>query len=258
MEAPRLYKYLDTSGGLKMLEHHNLQFTNATKLNDPFDIHPDLLDYSEPDVFMWEEDDDSLSSVNLGESGRSNMNSLRKSTWICSLSKTYNSLLMWSYYNKHTGICIGLDMEKLRPNLPKLVYSPLLGALELEINYDEIIKKPNYFYDKKEYWGYLVSTKAKEWKHEQEVRLALLNPSADYIPQRNNNDVKNRKRSSLLKHLYYSVIEPNCFESVYLGVNILTRNKNKIIKVAKNLNPDIKIYQMTIDPKAFRLKEEQL
>ena len=34
--------------------------------------------------------------------------------------------------------------------------------------------------------------------------------------------------------------------------------KEKIIKVAKKLNPEIKIYQMTIDPDAFRLKEEEV
>ena len=43
-----LYKYLDAKGGLAMLEHHNLQFTNATKFNDPFDCHPALFDYSKP------------------------------------------------------------------------------------------------------------------------------------------------------------------------------------------------------------------
>ena len=43
-----LYKYLDAKGGLAMLEHHNLQFTNATKFNVPFDCYPALFDYSKP------------------------------------------------------------------------------------------------------------------------------------------------------------------------------------------------------------------
>jgi len=46
MAENRLYKYLDVNGGLAMLEHHNLQFTNATQLNDPFDCPPALFDYS--------------------------------------------------------------------------------------------------------------------------------------------------------------------------------------------------------------------
>ena len=41
-----LYKYLDVDGGLKMLTDSNLQFTNATRFNDPFDCHPALIDFS--------------------------------------------------------------------------------------------------------------------------------------------------------------------------------------------------------------------
>ena len=44
--AKMLYKYLDAKGGLMMLQGSNLQFTNATRLNDPFDCHPALFDYS--------------------------------------------------------------------------------------------------------------------------------------------------------------------------------------------------------------------
>ena len=40
MAEKTLYKYLDVDGGLAMLKHHNLQFTNATMLNDSFDCHP--------------------------------------------------------------------------------------------------------------------------------------------------------------------------------------------------------------------------
>ncbi len=49
-----------------------------------------------------------------------------------------------------------------------------------------------------------------------------------------------------------------CFESAYLGVNMKDKDKEKIIKVARKCNPNIKIYQMTIDPEAFRLSEEQI
>lgn len=48
----------------------------------------------------------------------------------------------------------------------------------------------------------------------------------------------------------------DCFESVYLGVNLKADEKSEIIGIVKKLNQDIKIYQMTIDPNAFRLKEK--
>ena len=41
-----LYKYLDIVGAKYMIENQNLQFTNASQLNDPFDCHPKLIDYS--------------------------------------------------------------------------------------------------------------------------------------------------------------------------------------------------------------------
>ncbi len=47
-----------------------------------------------------------------------------------------------------------------------------------------------------------------------------------------------------------------CFESVYLGINMDTDEKSKIISVAWKLNSDIKIYQMGIDANAFKLNTE--
>ncbi len=44
-----------------------------------------------------------------------------------------------------------------------------------------------------------------------------------------------------------------CFESVYLGINMDVEEKSKIIRVARKLNSDIKIFQMEIDANAFRL-----
>ena len=56
----------------------------------------------------------------------------------------------------------------------------------------------------------------------------------------------------------YPKIGGECFDSLYLGIKIDEEKKSEIIKAALTLNPDIKIYQMEIDPKAFRLKEKQI
>ena len=56
----------------------------------------------------------------------------------------------------------------------------------------------------------------------------------------------------------YRKIGGECFESVYLGVNIDEDKRDQIIEAAKNLNPEIKIYQMKVDADAFRLHTEQL
>ena len=52
----------------------------------------------------------------------------------------------------------------------------------------------------------------------------------------------------------YPKLGGECFESLYLGLKISPEEKTLLIKAARELNPDIKIFQMTIDPDAFRLK----
>ena len=85
-----LYKYLDINGAKCMIGNQNLQFTNASQLNDPFDCHPKLIDYSNvpesklqgwipKEWWMEKEENEALN--------------LRNETWLCSLSKVYDSFL---------------------------------------------------------------------------------------------------------------------------------------------------------------------
>lgn len=255
----RLYKYLDVTGGLMMLHNSNLQFTNATRLNDPFDCHPALFDYSKAPVneYNWPPIDF------LVKKGINDMENLRNRAWICSLSKLHDSVLMWAYYGNHRGVCIGLNMEKARKYLSRLQCGIHIGAKEMEVQYREVIEKPDYFHNESDYFRYLLSTKAKDWRHEQEVRLLLLDPTPagtlnhpcyapmglPYTPKKN--EVVDWKEVRAYPHL-----GSECYESLYLGLKIGETEKAKLIKEARTCNPDIKIYQMTIDPEAFRLKEE--
>ncbi|MBR6591336.1 MAG: DUF2971 domain-containing protein [Prevotella sp.] len=264
MKANKLYKYLDVDGGLAMLSNSNLQFTNATRLNDPFDCHPSLIDFSnvpEKRMRVWGKD-----FVMSMESNR--YEHYRDGAWVCSLSKVNNSLLMWSYYSNHRGVCIGLDMEKTRKCLSNILCSNFIGAFEFDVQYKEIIEKPDYFKHKNDFdlLRYQLSAKAKEWEHEREVRLVLINPTPavnmnhpcmvtmalPYEPKDKTKAVDWREVRA------YHKISGECFESVYLGVNVDEDKRNQIIEVAKKLNPDIKIYQMRVDVDAFRLQPEQI
>ena len=169
MENIKLYKYLDADGGLAMLSNGNIQFTNATKLNDPFDCHPSLIDFSQVPTERartWGKE-----AVMDLESNRFEHN--RDKTWLCSLSKNYDSLLMWSYYNCHKGICIGIDMEKADKYLSRIWGSIILGYIKFEVQYKDIIEKPDFFKREQDLWSYQLSTKGKAWEHEQEVRLVI-------------------------------------------------------------------------------------
>ena len=188
----------------------------------------------------------------------------RDKAWICSLSKNYDSLLMWSYYNGHKGACIGLDMEKVNVCLSRIMNGVYIGAREFDVQYKDIINKPDYFHSCEDIITYQISTKAKAWEHEQEVRLLLIDPkpATDFscpcfvvmsLPYK----FKDNNNSTDYKDLRaYPEIGGDCFESLYLGINIDKDDKENLIKLAKKLNPEIKIYQMNVDPKAFRLKED--
>ena len=260
MGNAKLYKYLKLDGGLLMLHNRNLQFTNATRLNDPFDCHPSLFDFSNAPANEnnWPPADF------LREKGICDMENLRNSAWICSLSKVYDSLLMWAYYGNHQGVCIGLDMEKARKYLSKIYCNIYMGAWEMDVQYRDIIEKPDYFHNARDYFHYLLSTKAKAWEHEQEVRLLLLDPTPAgslnhpcFAPMGLPYKPESRKEVIDWKEVRaYPHLGGECFESLYLGIQISDEDKENCIKEARKCNPDIKIYQMKPDPNAFRLKEE--
>lgn len=254
MSETKLYKYLDSNGGLKMLKHGNLQFTNATKLNDPFDCHPALIDFSnvpKEACKAWSADD-------IAWLMSSKFKRNRDKTWICSLSKNHDSMLMWAYYGNHKGVCIGLDMDKAKQYLDNIQCSVFRGALEVDVQYKEVIEKPDFFHERIDYYRYQYSTKAKEWEHEQEVRLVLIEPSLAFTPMALSQELKEGECTDWKEVRAYPKIGGECFDSLYLGIKIDEDKKAEIIKTALTLNSDIKIYQMEIDPKAFRLKEKQI
>ena len=239
-----------------MLWSSDLQFTNATQLNDPFDCHPKLLDYSNiPKEIRgnipedWYREKEELDASNL-----------RNDTWLCSLSKTNDSLLMWAHYcYNNKGICIGLDIEKVMACVPEMFGQIYLKPLILEVQYQDIIQRPDY---SKSPWFYQLQTKAKDWEYEQEVRLAMIQPSpayAAYTPEQIKQIKKGRKEFDWKEMRHYQPLTGDCFESLYFGINVDPKKKEKIIAhVRSKLNPDIKLYQMTIDPDAFRLKIEPI
>lgn len=251
--ATILYKYLDVKGGLAMLEYHNLQFTNATCLNDPFDCHPSLIDFSKipaEKTKMWSKE----LSIELDAQ---HFRHQRDKAWVCSLSKIHDSILMWSYYGNHKGVCIGIDMDKTKKYLSNIHCQLCNGAREMEVQYRDVIDKPDFYrnFVNNDLFKYQLCTKAKAWKHEQEVRLLLIDPCYGWIPT--TEPEHNKDEAIDYKNIrFHPQIGGECFDSLYLGIKVDDEEKEKIIKVAKKLNPEIKIYQMTIDPEAFRLKEE--
>ena len=254
-----LYKYLDIVGAKCMIGNQDLQFTNASQLNDPFDCHPKLIDYSNvPDSIAmdaihkeWEQEVFENKALNL-----------RNDTWLCSLSKINDSILMWSHYcYNHKGVCIGLDIDKVMKSVPPMFGSLYLEPFILEVQYQDIIERPNAYRSARDMFGYQWRTKAKAWEYEQEVRLVMPKPGPMYAaltPEQ----AKRSKRNEVMdwKEVHHYIpLKGECFESIYFGVNTDPTEKERIIQYARTkLNPAVKLYQMSLDDNAFRLKAEKI
>lgn len=249
-----LYKYLDIEGAKCMLGNKNLQFTNASQLNDPFDCHPKLLDYSNvpkhklqgwiPEGWWIEkEENDALK--------------LRNDTWLCSLSKVNDSILMWTHYcYNHKGICIGLDLDKVMESVPPMFGTTYVKPIVLDVQYHDIIERPSG-YHAMGIFNYQWQTKAKEWEYEQEVRLIMPHPDSMYAAL-TPAQAKHPKETWDWREIHhYMPLKGECFESIYFGINIDAQEKEKLIRFARQqLNNRIKLYQMSVDADAFRLQSE--
>ena len=244
-----LYKYLDVNGAIMMLHYSNLMYANATTFNDPFDCHPSLIDFSNVPIEVrrgWPEDVIKDIESNRHENYRNDL-------WICCLSKVFDSILMWSYYNKYEGVCIGLNMDKVAKCID-VRYGMMVTSQARSVQYKDVVNKPNCYNNGEMPFLYQIYTKAKAWEHEQEMRLYIYQPNFRYmklLPSQSDNNLNIKELRTFVN------IAPECFDSIYFGVKIDKTEKEKIIQLAKTLNPDIKIYQMNIDSKSFKIIEKQ-
>ena len=226
-----LYKYLDVNGAVAMLANSNIQFTHAINLNDPFDCHPGLIENSDD---MMDITPERLAKIaEMGGYGYFSKEN-RDYTYVCSLSKIFDSILMWSYYtNAHRGVCIGLNMQSLNKSFK---------FIDFDVEYpDSLIKYNAAIGTNMEAFKHQLATKAPEWKHEKEVRL-LIPP----VHQQHTED-----------HRYFEISRES-FAVIYLGANISGEDSGDIITIARRLNPNIKIYKMIVNPDAFKLDYVQI
>lgn len=238
---PILFKYLDVNGAKAMLSNSNIQFTNATKLNDPFDCHPGLVSNSNDLRNISFESFSVLmkAGARIGEFGYFPSEN-RDYTYVCCLSKNFDSILMWSYYTKnHQGICIGLNRYNINKYVPHI---------DFDVQYPDNLTKYNWAMgNSMEAFKHQLATKAPEWKHENEVRLLDMPPIGHF-------DIGFHPEILLYNDSHHQYkIGGECFSAIYLGVNISGKDKEEIIKTGQKLNPNIRIYQMNVNPNAFKL-----
>ena len=88
---------------------------------------------------------------------------------------------MWSHYcYNHKGICIGLDLDKVLESVPPMFGTTFCEPLVIDVQYKEIIERPNAYRSAEDWFRYQWQTKAKEWEYEKEVRLVVPEPCSIY------------------------------------------------------------------------------
>ena len=240
-----LYKYLNVNSALSMMRGRNLQFTNPLYFNDPFDSHPDLFDLGVPDGYKlgW------APKSFIKNKAKCDSENNRQRVWISCLSKRNDSMLMWSYYTNHRGVCIGLNEDALKDDLCHLGFCLLYE----DVKYRNIREKPNGIRNVDLFYQFF--TKGEEWQHEQEVRFAIIDPHPS-IPYRVMRSTKRTEIIPWTEVRFYPRLSSNCFHSIYLGARMTDADKLNILRCVKAFLPDVKVFQMIADNTTFSFVEE--
>lgn len=129
---------------------------------------------------------------------------------ICSLSRTYNNILMWSHYaDSHKGCCIELEVTSEK------------GITETPVCYVDKVEPVHGNDYKKEAYS-ILSRKLKCWDYEEEVRFLKEIPSSRF--------------SKYIKIKIYRI---------YLGCNMSSKEVNFYKNLVHSIDKNIEVEQLT-------------
>lgn len=161
-------------------------------------------------------------------------------------TKTPKNLLMWAHYaEQHKGAVLGFKADIEKDSFLRLM-RPVIYCDERPFIIDGAKKSLNGHLQNnnmaraKEAAEKLLHTKSSQWKYEEEVRLA--------IPRERNEG----ESSSDLK--FY----PSELKELYLGVRMDSSNKERMISLAKSLNPNVAIYDSKLSKRQYGLEFDSI
>jgi hypothetical protein len=229
-----IYKYFRVNEFLfDTLISNQLYFSSVNQFNDPYDCY-----YRSKREYSLDDFNEFLVSLGIGKVGSEECNKAFKVhgddlvkeimtlfkgrieyLGICCLSKSKNSLLMWSHYaDSHKGVVLGFDADKMKQQFKQFE--------DIDYNNDPIlfdIKNPSSSMNK------TILRKSKHWEYEQEIR---------FLMERNKN----------------AAFPMDALVEINFGSKCSKRNKQNIIHLVKNLTyTNFSFYEAKIDESAFGL-----
>lgn len=160
-----------------------------------------------------------------------------KHAGILSLSRRWDSILMWSHYGDyHRGFCVGFDEQMM-------IDTNLFGSgmsVEYSDEFPNVYPNPNPNYEELLQENMRKNgTKAKDWEYEEEYRFINI-----YYPEEaSTNDRK-------------VMIPDECYREIILGIKFPAEGIDEILSYASSKN--IIVYQATQPQQRFQIHREQI
>jgi hypothetical protein len=257
-------------GRLRSILQGRIFYPPPTKFNDPFEMSA-LIEVPSRDSFMELMSNTNPAATLLPKSAQERVYQRVQTTlggnavsreWIASigvlcLSASYEDLLMWSHYSaNHTGVCIGFDsdLEPFSTARPVRYQEgrAKVAPLNVSSTEEELVEK-------------VLFVKSVHWKYEAEwrsIKRPIRDDEKDYYK-----DLYRRhpEKADAIALLLASEGGPgnyefntNAIRKIYLGACMLPEWKQRVIEAVHEFLPSVKIHEMSLDPRYFRLNQQKL
>ena len=255
-----LYKYCDQSGIVKILESLELKLPYISEVNDPLECLPVfycpddkhametrcLHAFKHRDISPPSDWKQTLNEqIKTGKLQKNLIDELRKlqEDWnqqkgcLLSVSETAKETVMWAHYaDKHKGAVIGINFDKIFPNI---------GIKMHHINYDTQRPKVNVLEEPEESISIrsietTITTKSDSWSYEKEFRTLFLDTYLRDLEQQGLAHLRdfNGKKTWFLK------LNPESIKEIIFGIYTDDSLKSAIRKIRERTElQHIKLYQ---------------
>jgi hypothetical protein len=207
----RLYHFNTRDHAISNIQKQRLKIARWDDLNDPFELRNVLpSEVSEESFDKWR----NYSANTLG---------------LLCFSKRYSNPIMWGHYAANaSGVALGFDV----PESDRL----------MKVNYCNCFLKPPTKPNDEEFAIALVSTKAKDWAYEDEVRIF-----------QNLSDAKCEFQTAAGKYLYFKPFSTSMkLREILLGVDCKA-DQSTINAMKRYVTPDVEICRTVRSKNKFEI-----
>jgi hypothetical protein len=239
-----VYKYV-VADRIDVLENGRIRFTQASALNDPFDVNPCLSDFIQGAIEYANEKfkGEMPTEAELRDHALRITEAFKKRLdidyLILSLAKRNNNMLMWAHYaDSHRGLVFGLDENH------RFFRGTGITTGLMEVEYSE-----NRFR----------LPKAEEWKQDDAVLPAFLRKSSDWSYEEELRAFARSVAACQQKTdprgaaIYLLPIQKELVTEIIFGIYTPEPVKLAVVELVNRSYPHVKLFQAKLNDSSFDL-----